>query len=174
LKLNAAPASPYFKFLIPLLTPIVLQVWAMHVLLVRVPKCALEMLLSPNNQFDPFRALASIIKDLENSAVAQSMARVLHHAAAAGTPVASMIDLVPLVSACERLGCRAAVRDLLVALWQQNQNETDAAHNCLARMEGPEITKPHLCASLLVCHFAVVCVALRLSIFVLHAASQQT
>lgn len=129
-----------------MLTRAFLQVWAMHVLLVRAPKCALETLLSPRHQFHPFRALASIVAKLESAAVAQGTARVLHHAAAAGTPVASSIDLTPLVAACERLGCRDAVRDLLVALWQQNQNDTDAAHNCLARMECPDIPKPHLCA----------------------------
>ena len=103
----------------------------MHVLLVRAPKCALETLLTPRHQFHPFRALSSIASTLENAPVAQGMARVLHHAAAAGTPVASSMDLTPLVAACERLGCTDAVRDLLVALWQQNQNDTDAAHNCL-------------------------------------------
>ena len=140
-ELSFTTISPPFVFL---------QAWAMHVLLVRAPKCALETLLTPRHHFQPFQALASIMADVKrlNAAVAQSMARVLHHAAAAGTPVASLLELAPLVGACESLGCQDAVRDLLVALWQQNQNDTDAAHNCLARMECPEVTKPHLYASI--------------------------
>lgn len=121
------------------------QVSCVQALLIHAPQCALGLLKKQNKGFAPLQAFTALANSSSSSDLAVRMVSVMHHAVAAGVPVASTFNVGALVAMCERAGVTESMHNLLVALWRQDQHESDAAHACLSRMQCPEITDTTLC-----------------------------
>lgn len=123
------------------------RVSCVQALLMHAPPCALGLLKKPHKGFAPLQAFATLARSSSSTDLALRLVSVLHHAVAAGVPIAATLKVEPVVALCERAGVTEALHNLLVALWRQDQHESDAAHACLSRMQCPDITDASLCAS---------------------------
>eukprot|EP00892_Ulva_mutabilis_P003778 jgi/Ulvmu1/1772/UM118_0011.1 len=116
------------------------RIACVQALLMHAPPCALGLLKKQHKGFAPLQALAALARGSTSTDLALRMVSVLHHAVAAGVPVAASLDVQPVAALCERAGVTEPMHNLLVALWRQDQHESDAAHACLSRMQCPDIT----------------------------------
>lgn len=124
------------------------RVACVQALLMHAPPCALALLKKQHKGFAPLQAFAALACSSSSTDLALRMVSVLHHAVAADVPVAAALNVEPVAALCERAGVADPVHNLLVALWRQDQHESDAAHACLSRMPCPDITDASLCAPL--------------------------